>query len=80
MHKDEGFIRWKEVHALTGLSRTLVWRLEKQGQFPKRRRVTLNLTVWERAEVEAWMEARRQQDAPLLDGGARRYRTHPATG
>jgi predicted DNA-binding transcriptional regulator AlpA len=30
--QDKGFIRWKEA-ALTGLSRTLVWRLEQRGQF-----------------------------------------------
>jgi len=79
MPKDEGFIRWKEVHALTGLSRTTVWRLEQQGQFPKRLRVSSNVTVWERAEVQAWMAARREPGAPMLDGGARRYRPRPAT-
>jgi predicted DNA-binding transcriptional regulator AlpA len=32
-------IRWAEVHKRTGLSRTAVWRLERDGKFPRRVRL-----------------------------------------
>jgi predicted DNA-binding transcriptional regulator AlpA len=32
-------IRWAEVHTRTGLSRTAIWRLERDGKFPPRIRL-----------------------------------------
>jgi prophage regulatory protein len=32
----ERMVLWPEVHAVVGLSRTTVWRMERAGQFPRR--------------------------------------------
>ena len=30
----DGILRWPQVHALVGLSRSTIWRLVRAGQFP----------------------------------------------
>jgi prophage regulatory protein len=53
------FIRFPEVQEkIGGLSRTTVWRLEKKGLFPKRRKLTSRAVAWVKAEVDAWVQAR----------------------
>lgn len=52
------FVREAERRALTGLSRTTVWRLERQGLFPKRRRVAKNAVAWLETEIRQWMASR----------------------
>jgi prophage regulatory protein len=51
-------IRQKAVVEMTGLSRTTLWRLERQGNFPKRRRLGPNSVGWHEVEVLAWLESR----------------------
>jgi len=52
------FLRISAVCEKTSLGRTAIWKLEKSGGFPKRRRVGPNRVAWLESEVEAWMEAR----------------------
>ena len=52
------FIRWPQVKAATGLSRTTVWRLEKAGQFPRRRLLGAKSVAWLQSEISAWMQTR----------------------
>lgn len=51
-------IRIDEVLALTGLSRTSIWRRERAGDFPRRRRIGVNSVAWVLGEVIAWCESR----------------------
>lgn len=52
-------LRIADVTALTGLSRVTVWRLERQGHFPARRKLTAGRAVgWMRSEIEAWISTR----------------------
>ena len=51
-------IRQREVIHLTGLSRTTIWRLERAGQFPKRRRLTRHSIGWKAAEILGWIDSR----------------------
>ena len=44
-----------EVDARVQYSRAHLYRLENQGEFPKRRRIGRNRIAWERAEVEQWL-------------------------
>ena len=46
-----------EVHRLTNLSRTTRWRLEREGKFPKRVRLSGNRVGWQADEVLAWIAA-----------------------
>lgn len=49
------FLREPEVRRLTGLSRTTRWRLERTGQFPRRRRISANAVAWLETDIRAWM-------------------------
>ena len=55
-------LRLPDVCEVTGLSPTTVWRREKDGQFPRRRRLGANLVAWRSDEIEAWIEALPEAD------------------
>lgn len=42
----------------TQLSETTIWRLERAGKFPARRKLSDNAVGWLRSEIEAWMASR----------------------
>ena len=51
-------IRKPEAASMTGLSEVTLWRLEKEGKFPKRRQLSSSRTVgYLLSEVLTWMEA-----------------------
>lgn len=51
-------LRSHEVLKRTGLSRMTLWRLEKTGQFPRRRQLGCNSVAWLEEEVTAWERSR----------------------
>lgn len=52
----EGKIRSHTVRRITGIrARSTIWRLEQAGKFPESIRITPRLTVWDAAEVRAWL-------------------------
>ena len=51
-------IRLPRVVERTGLSRSTIWRLERGGLFPRRRRISANVVAWLESEVTAWIEDR----------------------
>lgn len=50
---------------MTGLSRTACWRLERTGQFPRKRQLSAGAVGWLESEILAWMNEGRD--------GARRF-------
>jgi prophage regulatory protein len=52
------FLRLAEVKARTGLSAVTIWRYERDGTFPARRRLGPNVVAWADDEVDSWMESR----------------------
>jgi len=58
MQTQDPFIRWPQVKALTGLSRTTIWRLENAGQFPRRRSLGAKSVAWLQSELNVWTETR----------------------
>jgi prophage regulatory protein len=52
-------LRWPEVHALTGLSRTTVWREVRAGRFPRPINPTPTTTGWFESQIAGWQEERR---------------------
>lgn len=58
-------LRIEEVKRRTGLSRTSIWRRERNGDFPARRRIGPNSVAWIEEEVEGWIESR-----PTVEAGA----------
>ncbi len=57
------FIREAECEHITGLSRTTRWRLERKGQFPKRRAISENTRGWLASEIERWVAERAEASA-----------------
>ena len=47
-----------EVDARVPYSRAQLYRLEDQGEFPKRKRIGANRIAWVRDEVERWLADR----------------------
>jgi prophage regulatory protein len=54
---EDSIIRKPEVRKLTGLSDTTIWRKERQGQFPRRRRLSSTLVGWSRLEIMEWINS-----------------------
>ncbi len=48
------FLRESEVRRITGLSRTTRWRLERHGDFPRRRQISANAVAWLESEIRQW--------------------------
>ncbi|PFG45525.1 AlpA family transcriptional regulator [Vibrio sp. ES.051] len=52
-------VREEERRAITAVSRTQAWRLEKRGQFPQRVKLGGSHAVgWRLSEIMAWVESR----------------------
>ncbi len=58
--EDDRFLREAEVARITGLSRTTRWRMERRGEFPRRRSISRNAVAWLASEIRAWMVERAQ--------------------
>lgn len=48
-------LRFPDVRNRTGLSRSTIWRLERNGGFPRHRRISANAVAWPEDEVLAWI-------------------------
>lgn len=51
-------LRFKDVQAKVGLGRTTIWRLERAGEFPKRRELVRGLKGWLESDIDAWIQQR----------------------
>ena len=49
----------KTVLARVPLSRTTLWRLEREGLFPHRIKLSENRVGWIEGEIEAWIAAKK---------------------
>lgn len=67
-------LRAREVVSRTGLSRTSIWRMERRGEFPARRRLHGGRVGWLETEVEQWIDGR-----PVIEPGANRARALKTT-
>lgn len=54
-------IRPRDLPQLTGLSRTTIWRLEKEGKFVQKIRLTRHSIGYKRSDIERWIEDRIEQ-------------------
>lgn len=54
-------IRRKELLSRTGLSDVTIWRLEHQGQFPRRVQLGGNSIGWLSHEVDAWFDQKARE-------------------
>ena len=57
------FMMSDEVDARVPYSRAHLYRLEDQGDFPKRKRIGANRVAWVRAEIERWLADRMEDES-----------------
>jgi prophage regulatory protein len=74
-------IRRTELRRIVPLADTTIYELERRGEFPRRFNLTPRCVVWDLAEVEAWLDARRAESdtgqvmpAPPPDVRRRKHR------
>lgn len=65
-------LSFDELKSKVALSRSSIWRLERQGKFPERRKISTNRVGWIEQEVDQWIEARthvRTSPEKVIGGG-----------
>jgi prophage regulatory protein len=67
---DNTFLRLDAVKTATGLSRSTIWRLEREGKFPRCVRIGVRSVGWVASEVQDWIENRIAQSRGANAGGA----------
>jgi prophage regulatory protein len=58
------FLRMPDVVRETGLSRSTIWRREREGSFPKRVPLSANATGWWSEDIDRWSADRRAKASP----------------
>lgn len=53
-------IRRQELRQIVPLAETTTYEMERRGEFPRRFNLTPRCVVWDLAEVQAWVEERKQ--------------------
>lgn len=51
-------IRFPELAKLTGMSRSTIWRREKQGEFPSPVKIGKRCVGWKKSEIKNWMNSK----------------------
>jgi len=54
----QSLLRFPEVKALVGLSRTQIWRMEQQGLFPRRVQISNRIVGWKSDDIEKFINSR----------------------
>ncbi len=70
-------IRRQELRQIVPLADSTIYEMEQRGEFPRRFALSPRCVVWDLAEVEAWLHARRSvpvSRAPSPDVRQRRSR------
>jgi prophage regulatory protein len=70
-------IRRKQLREMVPLADSTIFVLEQRGEFPRRYALTSRTVVWNLAEVEAWLAARKAKPifrGPTVDVRDRRSR------
>jgi prophage regulatory protein len=52
-------VRRSQLRQIVPLSDTTIYEMEQRGEFPRRFNLTPRCVVWDLAEVDAWVQARR---------------------
>jgi prophage regulatory protein len=54
----QSYLRMTEICRRTGLSRWTIWRMEKEGSFPKSVKLGKNAVGWLLSELDTWEQHR----------------------
>ncbi len=55
---NQELLRFTDVREAVKLSRTTIWRLEREGKFPARRQLGANSVAWVRKEIDEFIQSR----------------------
>lgn len=53
---NDRLVKEKERQIITSISRSQAWKLEKQGKFPKRFKLSERSIAWKLSELLAWVD------------------------
>ena len=62
------FLSKTDIDGMTGLSDVTRWRMEKRGEFPKRRQISPNRVAYLESEILEWMNTRPASRGELEQG------------
>jgi prophage regulatory protein len=51
-------LRFPAIRQRTGLSRSTIWRLERQGAFPLHHRISANAVAWIEDDIANWIRSK----------------------
>lgn len=51
-------IRPKDLSQLLSVNRVTIWRMEKRGELPPRKRITKGCVGWLESDIAEWLEDR----------------------
>ena len=63
MSDTDRLIALPRVEEMTGIKKTMIYRLVRNGKFPKQYKPGGHASRWSEAEVRDWCEAQREQQA-----------------
>jgi len=66
MEATRKIIRKPELFSIIGLSDATIWRLEKNGDFPRRVKIGGAAVGWFSDEVDNWMSCKAEERIPNL--------------
>lgn len=52
------YLRFKELRQRVPLGRTTIWRMMREGRFPKSKRIGKAATAWLEHEIDEWIKKR----------------------
>ncbi len=76
-------VRRTQLREMVPLSDTTIYEMEQRGEFPRRFYLTSRCVCWDLAEVERWIENRRQISLAKVLGNfpdVRKRKTRPVKG
>ena len=64
MEKIDRLVRMRELVGIVSMSRANIYRMVKQGKFPKWIKLAERTSAWRLSEIEAWIKDKENVDNP----------------
>ncbi len=62
--RDDRLLSWDQVERIASISRSTAWRMERDGAFPRRVRVSPGRVGWWESELTQWKRSRSGEVPP----------------
>lgn len=64
-----GFVRLPTVLYVTGIGKSKIWAMSKDGTFPKPYKLATRITAWKVDDLRAWIESRKPEGVEVSHAG-----------